>query len=254
MIIRDQKDIDILKEGGRRLSGIMDKLQEFISPGVSVSQINELTEKMIEENGDGKALLGYKPYGASYPYPSTICVSVNNEVVHGIAKDNKRILEEGDIVGIDLVISHEGLYTDMARTVAVGQISEDDKRLMKITKNALDVGINEVKPGKRVGDIGFVMNEYVRKNGFAMVEDLGGHGVGLSVHEEPFIPNYGNRGQGELIKEGMVLALEPIVNAGKKDVILADDDYTYLTADESKSAHFEHTILVTKDGAEILTI
>lgn len=254
MIIRNSEDIEILKEGGKRLSFIMDKLEEFITSGVLVDEINALTEKLIEENGDIKALLGYKPYGASYPYPSTICVSVNNEVVHGIAKSNKRILKEGDIVGIDLVIAHKGLYTDMARTVSVGQIKEEDKRLMSVTKNALDIGINEVKPGKRVGDIGFVMSAYVRKNGFSMVEDLGGHGVGLSVHEEPFIPNYGSRGQGELIKEGMVLALEPIVNAGKKDVILAKDDYTYLTKDGLNSAHFEHTILVTKDGAEILTI
>ncbi|HFC76871.1 MAG TPA: type I methionyl aminopeptidase, partial [Candidatus Moranbacteria bacterium] len=205
------------------------------------------------EGGDKPAFLNYKPEGSGFPYPASLCVSINDEVVHGISSGNNRVLKEGDIVGIDLGLIHKGLITDMALTIPVGSIDEKAKKLIENTRQALYEGIKVVKDGATTGDIGHAIFNFAKQSGFGVVDDLGGHGVGKSVHENPFIPNIGEKGKGEKLKEGMVIALEPMLNEGSKDVFLADDGYTFKTRDGGRSAHFEHTIVVTKTGSEILT-
>ena len=197
--------------------------------------------------------LGYTPEGAPRPYPATLCVSINDEIVHGIPNESDKVLKEGDIVGLDLGLSHDGIIVDSAITVPVGKVSDESVRLMRATKDALDAGIAAAKSGAHIGDISHAIQQEIEQSGFRVVRELGGHAVGDKVHEEPFIPNYGRKGEGELLTEGMVLALEPISAAGKAAVVVAPDGYTYRTKDGSRSAHFEHTILIEKDGARIIT-
>lgn len=213
--------------------------------------LDQFAEKLIREVGDEPAFLKYQPWGARYPYPASLCVSVNNEVVHGIPGTAK--LKEGDIVSLDLGIRHEGLITDAAITVPVGEVKIKEKKLIETTKEALLVGIKEIAPGKFVGDIGKAVEKFVKPRGYGIVKILGGHGVGYEVHEAPFIPNYKMKGNGPKLKEGMVLAIEPMLNEGGDDVYLDKDGYTFKTADGKRSAHFEHTVVVTDEGAEILT-
>jgi methionyl aminopeptidase len=203
--------------------------------------------------GDEPAFLNYRPAGARTPFPASLCVSVNDEVVHGIPK-KYRILKEGDIVSIDLGVKHRGLFTDMAMTVPVGQISAETKKLLEVTEHALLVGISAANGGNTVGDIGHAVEQYVRSQGrYGIVEVLAGHGVGKAIHEDPFIPNFGKAGKGVKLVPGMVVALEPMLNMGTKNVTIDDDDWTFRTADRKKSAHFEHTILITDGDAELLT-
>lgn len=248
-----QKEIEILREGGRRLAIILDKVAKKAVVGVTLSELNDYAEQLIKEGGDKPAFLHYQPYGADYPYPASLCASVNDEIVHGISSDNGRVLKEGDVVGLDLGLNHKGFFTDMAVTVWVGKIDDNAKKLIETTKKALDAGIEELRVDNRLGDFGFVVSQIAKSAGFGVVDELGGHGVGRKVHDEPFIPNIGKKGKGEKIKEGMVLALEPMFNEGTKRVVLSDDGYTFKTADGKRSAHFEHTVLVTKEGPEILT-
>lgn len=252
-MIYDEKEIKILREGGKRLAFILNKVSEKVVSGVKVSELNDFAEKLIYEGGDKPAFLHYKPEGADFSYPASLCVSVNDEIVHGISKANGRVIEEGDIVGIDLGLTHEGLITDMAVTVGVGKIDDDAKKLIEKTKQALYEGIKVVKQGATTGDIGFAISNFAKPSGFGIVEDLGGHGVGKHVHEEPFIPNTGQKGKGEKLKAGTVIALEPMLNEGTKNIYLSDDGYTFKTEDGGRSAHFEHTVLVTEGGSEILT-
>ena len=189
----------------------------------------------------------------SRPFPATLCVSINDEVVHGIPNESQKVLKEGDIVTLDAGLIHEGIVVDSAITVPVGNINEESKKLMHATENALAAGIAQAIPGNHLGDISHAIQEEVEQAGFSVVKSLGGHGVGDEIHEEPFIPNYGRAGEGILLKEGMVLALEPITSAGKSAIILAPDGWTYRTKDGSRSAHFEHTILIEKSGARIIT-
>ncbi|MEK7179745.1 MAG: type I methionyl aminopeptidase, partial [Patescibacteria group bacterium] len=205
------------------------------------------------DGGDEPCFLGYTPEGARRPYPATLCVSINDEVVHGIPNESVKILQEGDIVGLDLGLTHKGVIVDAAITVPVGEVSEEVKRLLAATERALAAGIAQAIPGNHMGDISHAIQKEIEGAGFRVVKELGGHGVGDMVHEEPFIPNFGHPGDGELLSEGMVLALEPISTAGKAAVILAPDGYTYRTKDGSRSAHFEHTILIEKGGARIIT-
>mgnify|MGYP003393276755 CR=1 FL=1 len=249
--IKSPDDIKHLREGGKRLSAVLDVLEKKVAPGVSTKELDLLGEKLIKQGGDTPAFLDYQPAGASYPYPATVCISVNDEIVHGIPSD--RVLEEGDIVGLDIGLSHNGLIVDMARTVAVGKVSKEIQKLLKDTKAALAAGIKAAKPGARVGDISAAIENIGKKEGYGIVRDLGGHGVGHAVHELPFVPNYGKAGTGPKLEEGMVLALEPMFNLGGDDVTLDADDYTYRTEDGSYSAHFEHTIVITSKGAEIVT-
>lgn len=253
MTIRDETERANLIEGGKRLAGVLRALRAKAAPGVSAEELDDLAEQMIRDGDDEPCFLGYTPEGARRPYPATLCVSINDEIVHGIPNESKKILREGDIVGLDLGLRHEGIVVDAAITVAVGAISEEAKRLMRATEAALAAGIAAAVPGNHVGDIGAAIQKEIESAGFTVVKELGGHGVGDRVHEEPFIANHGRPGNGALLSEGMVLALEPIASAGRAAIVLAPDGYTFRTKDGSKSAHFEHTILLERGGARIIT-
>ena len=253
MTIRNEIERANLIEGGKRLAAVLEALKAKVAPGVTTEELDDLAEQMIRGGGDEPCFLGYTPEGAGRPYPATLCVSINDEVVHGIPNESVKTLKEGDIVGLDLGLSHEGVIVDAAITVPVGKVSEETIRLLHATENALVAGIAAAVPGNHVGDISYAIGEAIEKAGFKVVKELGGHGVGDVVHEEPFIANYGHRGTGEELVEGMVLALEPISAAGKAAVILMPDGYTFRTKDGGKSAHFEHTILVQKGEALVVT-
>ncbi len=252
-MVYTENEIQILREGGKRLAFILNEVSKKVVAGAKVSELNDYAEQLIEEGGDKPAFLHYKPEGADFPYPASLCVSVNDEIVHGISKANGRVIEEGDIVGIDLGLIHKGLVTDTAITVGVGEIDGEARKLIETTKQALYEGIKILKNGATTGDIGFAISNFARPSGFGIVEDLGGHGVGKTVHEEPFIPNTGQKGTGVKLEKGTVIALEPMLNEGTKNIYLSDDGYTFKTEDGGRSAHFEHTVVITEEGAEILT-
>ena len=240
-------------EAGKRLARVLEALRAKVAPGVSAEELDDLAEAMIRDGGDTPAFLGYTPEGARRPYPATLCVSINDEVVHGIPNEASKILKEGDIIGLDLGLTHNGVIVDAAITVSVGRVDEETKNLLVATEQALVAGIAQAVPGNHIGDISHAIQEEIENAGFKVVKELGGHGVGDLVHEEPFIPNFGRAGDGPELVEGMVLALEPISAAGKAAVTLAPDGYTYRTKDGSRSAHFEHTILIEKGRARIIT-
>ncbi|HEY4503130.1 MAG TPA: type I methionyl aminopeptidase [Candidatus Paceibacterota bacterium] len=252
IIIKTPKEIETLREGGRRLATILHKVKERVAPGVSTKDLDAYAEELIRAGGDTPAFLNYRPEGASMPFPGSLCVSVNDEVVHGIPSA-ERVLEEGDIVSIDLGLRHQGLYTDMALTVPVGKVSPASLKLMEVTERALMVGISAAYGGNKVGDIGHAIEGFVKPHRYGIVEVLSGHGVGRAIHEDPYIPNFSKAGKGAKLVPGMVIALEPMLNNGTKNVTLDDDGYTFRTADGKKSAHFEHTILITDGEPEILT-
>jgi len=253
MIIKTKEEIEILREGGKRLATVLHKVKDMVAPGVSTKDLDIYAEKLIRDMGDEPAFLNYRPKGARTPFPATLCVSVNDEVVHGIPKKN-RILKEGDIVSIDLGVKHRGLFTDMAMTVPVGEVAPNITKLLEATEQALHAGINAAVGGCTIGDIGHAIETFAHAKGaYGIVEVLAGHGVGRAIHEDPYIPNFGKAGKGEKLVPGMVVALEPMLNMGTKNVTIDDDDWTFRTADKKKSAHFEHTILITEGEAEILT-
>lgn len=251
--IKTKQDITLLREGGKRHGVILRALAAMVKPGVTTLELETEARRMIEEGGDVSAFLNYQPTGASRPFPAALCVSVNDEVVHGIPNEVPRTLREGDIVSIDLGLVHKGMITDAAITVPVGKISPELEQLLDTTKLALMAGIKAAKGGKKTGDIGAAIERVGLSKKYGIVEELSGHGVGHHVHEEPFVPNYGEPGVGTVLKPGMVLAIEPMFNLGTRHVLLDKDGYTYRTKDGLPSAHFEHTILITKGGAEILT-
>jgi len=250
-LIKNIEEIAIIREGGKRLGRVLSSVRDRVMPGVTTRELDQLAEKLIREMGDEPAFLNYKPEGARTAYPGTLCVSVNDEVVHGIAGD--RVLLDGDIICIDLGAKHNGLFTDSALTVPVGNIDDVAKKLIAATEEALIAGIEVSRSGNTLGDIGYAIEKCVKNCGFVVVEELGGHGVGYSQHEDPHIANYGERGQGMRLKPGMVIALEPIVNEGTRYIRLMPDGYTYVTKDHKRSAHFEHTILITEGAPEVLT-
>lgn len=253
MIIRTAQEKAVLVEAGKRLARVLEALRAKVAPGVTAEELDDLAEAMIRDGGDMPSFLGYTPEGASRPYPASLCVSINDEVVHGIPNESVKILREGDIVGLDLGLTHKGLIVDAAITVAVGKVDVETEKLLSATESALRAGIAQAVPGNHVGDISHAIQEEVGRAGFKVVRELGGHGVGERVHEDPFIPNFGRPGTGLELASGMVLALEPIAVAGKAAVTLAPDGYTYRTKDGSRSAHFEHTILIEKSGARIIS-
>jgi len=253
MIARIPEERAGIIESGKRLGEILATLEKMVAPGVSTEALNVEAERLIREGGDTPAFLGYIPEGARRPYPAALCVSVNDEVVHGIPNESARILKEGDIVALDLGLTHNGFITDSALTVAVGKISKEAHALMDLTRESLELGIKAARPGNRIGDISHATGSIFKGSGFSVVKMLGGHAVGRHVHEEPFIANDGYPGTGPEIKAGMVLAIEPIANAGKAAVQIAPDGYTYRTKDGSISAHFEHTILVEEDETVVVT-
>lgn len=250
-LIKTTEEIEIIREGGKRLARVLVAVRDAVKPGVTTRELDQLAEKIVRDAGDEPAFLNYTPEGMNIAYPGTLCVSVNDEIVHGIASD--RVLLEGDIIGIDMGINHGGFYTDSALTVPVGHVDDNAKKLIQVTEAALVVGIDAARAGKTIGDVGHAIEKCVKDNGFVVVEELGGHGVGYSQHEDPHIANYGERGQGLRLKPGMVIALEPIVNEGTRYIKLMPDGYTYVTKDHKRSAHFEHTILITDGEPEVLT-
>ncbi len=253
IILKTKEEIEILKEAGKRHSAVLKAVSEAVAPGVKTSDLDKIAEEKISEFGDSAAFLNYTPEGVSYPYPASLCVSVNDEVVHGIPGDHT--LRDGDIVSLDLGLTHKNMIVDAAVTVAVGEISGSAKELISATKGSLEAGIIACVPGNTVGDVGFAIEEYVKKRGsqYGIIRILSGHGVGHSVHEDPYVPNYGKPGEGDRLVPGMVIALEPMLTLGSEEVFQEDDEYTYITADESLSAHFEHTIAITEDGPIVLT-
>lgn len=249
-MIAKEKDIPLLREAGRRLAEVMRALEREVRPGVTTASLDALAERLIREGGDTPAFKGYRPAGAEYPFPASVCISVNDEVVHGIP--GTRVLKTGDIVGLDMGLTHRGYIVDMAKTSPVGVVDEESAHLIETTKRALMAGIAAARAGGFVGDIGSAVERAA--GDYGIVRELGGHGVGKKVHEKPYIPNYGSAGTGPRLSEGQVIAIEPMLNAGGNAVVLAGDGYTYTTKDGSRSAHFEHTILITATGAEILTV
>lgn len=251
--IKTPEDIALLRESGRRLARIVEEVSTMVVPGISVLTLDARAEELIRAGGDTPAFLGYQPWGAERPYPATLCVSVNEEVVHGIPNEEPRVIEEGDIVSLDCGLVHHGLITDHAVSVVAGKERAETKRLLDGTREALLAGIHAARGGARIGDIGAAIERVGDALGYGIVHALGGHGVGYAVHEEPYVPNFGKKGTGIELVPGMVLAIEPMFTEGSDDVTLMNDGYTYVTADGSRAAHFEHTILITEAGAEILT-
>lgn len=249
--LKNDADIKTLRESGKRLAKVLQAVAKEVKPGVTTGYLNDFVYKMIIDMGDKPAFLNYQPFGAEYPYPGSICISVNDEVVHGIGGD--RVLKEGDIVGLDGGVTHKGMISDSAITVAVGNISKEDEELMRVTKEALMAGIHAAVGGNYVNDISKAIEKAIPKK-YGVVKILSGHGVGYKVHEEPYVPNFDDGVKGPKLVPGLVLAIEPMVNHGTDEVYLAEDGYTFITKDHKKSAHFEHTILITEGKAEILTI
>lgn len=252
--IKTDEEINVLREGGKILATILQELAAESKPGVSTLDINDHALELVEKYNVEPVLLGYAPDFANRPYPAALCTSVNNTVQHGVPRKDE-ILKEGDILNLDMSIGYGGLIVDSGITIPIGHIDALSQKLLAVTKEALAIGIKQAQPGKRTGDIGHAIETFVKSRGFSVVEDLCGHGVGHAVHEEPQIPNFGRAGTGELIEVGNVFAIEPIVNAGGKEVVFDDegDGYSVYTTDGSRSAHFEHTVAITKRGPEIMT-
>lgn len=255
MMVKNKKELDTLRECGRRLAGILEEIKTRVEPGVTTSELDERGEALIREAGGEPVFKGYRALRSEKPYPCALCTSVNDEVVHAIPSE-KKVLVGGDIIGLDIGMRYPaegGLITDMAVTLGVGKISRKAALLIEITDKALEKGIAVLRPGIHLGDLGAVIQQHLERNGVGVVRDLAGHGVGRELHEEPFVPNYGRRGTGPVILEGMVLAIEPMATERDWHVILDKDGWTFRTRDGGLAAHFEHTVIVTKDGAEVLT-
>lgn len=250
--IKTKEEIVKLREGGGHLAQILSELVAVAKPSVSTGELDALAEKRMYEVGGRPSFKGYRIGGVKTPYPGTICASINDEVVHGIPRQERK-LREGDIIGLDIGMWYKDLCTDMAVSIGIGTISSQAAKLLAETKKSLNVGIAAVKPGATVGDIGAAINKYLKQFNYGIVRDLAGHGVGYELHEEPLIPNYGRVGTGVVLKEGMVIAIEPMATLGDWQITLDRDEWTFRTTDKSLAAHFEHTMAVTKDGVEVLT-
>lgn len=253
MIVKNREQMRILMEGGQKLALILNMVAERAVPGMSVKKLNEMAEEEVKKGGDELAFLGYTPEGARRPYPAGLCVSINDEVVHGIPNEKEKILKEGDIASFDMGLIHGGLITDSTITVAVGNIDEKGQKLIDVTKKALDMAIEKARAGNKVGMIGECIEKYVKSHGFIPAEGLGGHGLGEKIHEEPFVANIGPKDRGPVLVAGQVIAIEPIINEGTKRIYLDRDGYTLKTADGLRSVQFEHTVLITDDNPIILT-
>lgn len=251
-LIRTDAEIINMRECGKILAFALNQVAAAVKPGVSTAELDKLAQEVLLASGAKPSFLGY-PNEAGQPFPASLCTSVNDEVVHGIPL-SKKVITEGDIIGLDLGCWYKGVCTDAAVTVPVGKVSNAAKKLIKITEQSLVEGLKQIKDGVSVGDIGEAIQAYVEANGFAVVKQLTGHGVGREVHEEPAIPNFGKKGSGPKLLAGMTVAIEPMVNAGDYEVRTTKDGWTVATIDGSLSAHFEHTVLVTNQGCEILTV
>lgn len=245
--IKSEGQIELMREAGRLLAVMHEELHKEIKPGMTTMEIDRLGETIIR---DFKCIPNFKNYNG---YPASICVSVNNEVVHGIPS-KKHFLKEGDIVSLDAGLIYKGMHSDAARTWAVGEISPQAKRLIDVTQQSFFEGIKLAKEGNHLYEISGAIQDYVEANGYSVVRDLVGHGIGTKLHEDPQIPNFRQRGRGLRLQAGMTLAIEPMVNEGRWEVEWMNDDWTVVTKDGSLSAHYENTVLITKDGCEILTL
>lgn len=252
MIVKTEEELKILRAGGKILASILKELINNSLPGVATESLNKIAEELILKAGAKPAFKGYRPSWAKSSFPAVLCTSINEEIVHAIP--SSRRIKKGDILSLDLGINYKGLYTDAAITFPIGEISKEAKKLLLITSQALDLAIQEIKPGKHLGDIGYVIQNHIESNGFKIIKNLTGHGVGKAPHEPPEVLNFGKKGSGSELVEGMVLALEPMASIGSEDIEIGSNGWTVSTADKSLSAHFEKTIVVIKTGVEILTI
>ena len=243
--IKSEREQELLRVAGHVVYETHQHLKKLIKPGISLLELDREGEKFIRSKNCTPSFKGYDGF------PNALCISVNDEVVHGIPSNRR--LKKGDIVSIDIGACYKGYHGDSAWTYKVGEVSSDVKYLLEHTEKALYEGIRQVKPGNRVGDIGYAVEKYAKEHKLGVVKELCGHGVGTDVHEDPDVPNYGREHTGPLLKEGMVIAIEPMLNLGTADVFLLDNDWTVVTQDGKPSAHYEHTVLVTKDGYQILT-
>jgi methionyl aminopeptidase len=246
MLLKSPAEIEVMREAGRITASALRVVGEAVAPGVTTRQLDEIAAEHIRREGGKPAFLGY------HGFPATLCVSVNDEVVHGIP--GRRRLKEGDIVSVDCGVIVDGYYGDAAMTFPAGEVSDEARRLMDVTRESLEAGIARCRPGMRLGDIGSAVQSVVENAGFSVVREYVGHGIGRSMHEEPQVPNFGRAGTGLPLRPGMVIAIEPMVNAGGYAVRTLDDGWTVVTADGSLSAHFEHTVAITADGPVVLTL
>lgn len=243
--IKSEEEVELLRIAGEITGSTHNYLKPYIKPGITTLELDKLAEDYIISRGASPSFKGYDGF------PGTVCASINNEVVHGIPSG--RTLKEGDIITLDIGACWKGYHGDSAWTYAVGEIDDKKKYLLEHTRKSLFKGLEAIHDGCHVGDIGYAVSKYANEHGLGVVRELVGHGVGTDVHEEPDVPNYGARGTGPVLKEGMVIAVEPMLNLGSRKVYILEDGWTIITADGKPSAHFEHTVLVTKDGYEILT-
>jgi len=243
--LKSDKDIQMMRKSGEILAKVMHDLESYVKDGVSTLQIDSLAEKMVLKHSALPAFKGYRGF------PATLCTSINEEIVHGIP--SARRLKEGDIVSIDLGVNYKGYFSDAAITLPVGRVDPELNKLIQVTKKSLFEGIKEARPENHLTDISFRIQNYVENNGFSVVRQFVGHGIGLNLHEEPEVPNFGPANRGPLLKKGMVLAIEPMVNMGRWESELTENGWTAVTKDGLASAHFEHTVAITEKGPEILT-
>ena len=252
--IKSKKEIELMRDACKVVALTHQAIEEAIKPGMTTAELDQIVEKTMKKYGAISAEKGYNPgIKGVPPYPASACISVNDEVIHGIPS-NKRIIQEGDIVSVDLVALKNGFHGDAARTYLVGNVSKDAKRLVEVTKQAFFEGIKYAKKGNRIGDVSHAIGEYVKSQGYSVVREFEGHGIGRQMHEAPEIPNYGKAGRGIRLEPGMTLAIEPMVIQGKPNILELDDGWTIITEDGSLAAHYENTILITENEPELFTI
>lgn len=245
IIYKTAQEIEIMREAAQIVSRTLGKLAPLIRPGITPIELDRVAEEYIRSQHAEPGFLGL------YDFPNTLCISINEQVVHGIPGNTP--LKEGDIISVDCGAKYKGYYGDHAYTFAVGEVSPEVEKLLRVTKECLDLGIAATKVGNRIGDIGFAIQQHAEKNGFGVVRDLVGHGLGRSMHEEPQVPNYGKRGSGKQIQNGLTIAIEPMINMGTERVMQLEDKWTIVTADGKPSAHFEHDVAVVNGKAEVLS-
>jgi len=250
--LKSKEDIEILKEGGKILAAILDELETVAVVGNTTLDIDDKAMELIEKYGVEPMTLGYHPEFAPRPYPAATCVSINDVIVHGIPNEEPIEIMDGDVVSIDVVIAYKGMVVDSARTVGVGNVSEEAKQLIHVTKLALEAAIGAAKMGNHISDLGAAIEKVVPK-GYGIIETFCGHGVGFDLHEDPIVPNFVIKGPSEELVEGMVIAIEPMITLGSKEIEILDDGYTAITEDGSLAAHVEHTVAITKEGPIVLT-
>lgn len=254
--IRSEREIELMREAGRIVGETLALIENEIREGITTKSLDDLAEAYIRSEGANPSFLNYVPSGAVgvKPYPATLCVSINEEVVHGIPS-TKRIIKEGDIVSVDCGVCKAGYHADAAKTYTIGRVDPKVAKLVEVTRKCLELGINEAVVGKRLYDISAAIQEYAESFGYGVIENLVGHGIGTRLHEEPPVPNFGKRNTGPFLREGMVLAIEPMINLGKaRKAIIGSDTWTAVTADKMPSAHFENTVVVRKGQAEVITL